>query len=174
MHERNHPPPAISDVHKWGGHRKKSSYVVQFYYRSTGATTVSNLQGGASPSGTGIPNYSPASNTYAGTSGAWVKFAIVETNQPGTGLGIGVVRFAGLSLTNIDVDDFVVYPGTAADNTPPDPITCSVGSVRIGRIGDVELDSSHPRRCGWWRLFSRAWRNGPSHGAQRQSGTLRH
>ena len=105
-------------------------YTVQYYYRTTGATgTSASMQIGASPDGTGSPTYFPSAAAYttlAGTNNSWQKFSAQVTVSTAGGAGkygIGIIRCNTPTMgVPIDVDDFVMYAGTA-DNTVPDPVT---------------------------------------------------
>ena len=117
-----------------------TAYVVQYYYRTSSSVSATNLQGGASWSGTGNPIYSTAAPA-SGTSGAWSKFIGLITTSASSGspiYGIGVVRFSTACTLPIDVDDFCVYPGSAADTTAPDSATsptlvgASQGGLTLG------------------------------------------
>lgn len=103
-----------------------TAYTVQFYYKTSGSTAVTNFQRNISPDGTGFPGTYNAL-TMSGTSGAWTLVQVSQTSgssSNGTKYGIGLFRLNNTSATSFDVDDYVMYAG-AADNSAPN----SPGSV---------------------------------------------
>lgn len=101
-----------------------TSYTIQFFYRTAGATAASNVKFGAGANGTTNNNYTLI--TTAGTSGVWTKASATVTTpstQGATGWA-GLQANGSMGTESIDFDDFVTYPG-ALDITAPDPATAS-------------------------------------------------
>ncbi|OQP64355.1 hypothetical protein A3860_20500 [Niastella vici] len=107
-----------------------TSYVVQFWYRVpsalsatttlSGWTTVAGATGGTNSS----TSSSTASLSATTTPGTWYLYTGTVTSPSGTPTS----TYAGIKTANpqspyFDIDDFVVYAGTAADVTPPDAPT---------------------------------------------------
>jgi Secretion system C-terminal sorting domain len=134
-----------------GAITNNTQYTVQYYYRTPGATgTLACMQIGVSTIGSTTPKYFPASAAYAtlsATNGGWTKYAaqVTSTTSGAPAYGIGIIRVnAGSSQLMgiaIDVDDFVVYPGTT-DITPPDPPTNHVTTILS--TTSVKLDWTAP------------------------------
>jgi hypothetical protein len=134
-----------------GAITNSTQYTVQYYYRTPGATgTLACMQIGVSTIGSTTPKYYPGSAPYttlAATNGGWTKYAAqVTTTTGGTpAYGIGIIRVnAGSSQSMtvaLDVDDFVVYPGTT-DITAPDPPTNHVTTILSPT--SVKLDWTAP------------------------------
>jgi len=102
-----------------------TSYTVQYYYRTSGSTAVTNFQRDISPDGTGSTNSTYATTTMTGTSGTWtlVQQSFTSgTSASSTKYGIGVLRMNGATAVPVDIDDYVMYLG-AADNTAPNSPT---------------------------------------------------
>jgi len=108
-----------------------TSYVQQYYYRTAGATAPAAVgQAGHSPDGTLQPG-SYAANNLSGTSGVWTKKTVAQTSGTSAAspkYGIGIIRCSASSTIAFDVDDFVVYAGSAADTTAPNPPTSFLGT----------------------------------------------
>ncbi len=102
-------------------------YMVQFWVRN--AASVSAFQVGTNVNGTGDTNYSASSyNLPINTS--WTKYTIATTTKNVTVLTSGIAVI-GRSLTGtFDVDDVVIYPGTAVDATlPNEPTSPAISSA---------------------------------------------
>ncbi|MBL0202697.1 MAG: hypothetical protein IPP81_21825 [Chitinophagaceae bacterium] len=116
-----------------------TAYTMQFYYRTAGATVPTNFQRNISPDGTGSPGtYTALALT--GTSGVWTLVQVSQTSgssASATRYGIGIIRANGVSATNIDIDDFVMYAG-AADNTAAN----APGTVIVNNPTNSTLDVS--------------------------------
>ncbi len=107
--------------------QNSTSYVVQFYWFKGYSGSARSLNVAIGPGGT--TNISGAINTgVLGVSAAstdWTKATVVITSgSVATSPRYGLVRFSpqGGSFSTSPgylFDDFVVYPGSAADNTPP-------------------------------------------------------
>jgi pectin methylesterase-like acyl-CoA thioesterase len=110
-------------------------YVVQFWYRVpsalssttvlSGWATVTGATGGTGSSGSSTT----ASIGAATTPGTWYFYSGTLTSPSGTPTS----TYAGIKTSNpqspyFDIDDFVVYAGTAADVTAPDAATSPVGT----------------------------------------------
>jgi hypothetical protein len=108
-----------------------TSYTVQFFYKTSGATAFANGQIGNSPDGTTQPG-TYGGVTLAGTSGVWTKVQQSQTSGSSAAspkYGVSIFRVNGISNVNADIDDFVVYQG-AADNTAPNsPTAPTIGSI---------------------------------------------
>jgi hypothetical protein len=115
-----------------------TSYVIQYFYRTT-----------AVPSGTGYAisadntsNTTTATSTLANTAGAWTKVSfVISTNNvavvtPRYGLIQPLRTGAAANGVAVDLDDVVLYAGTAADVTAP----ASPGAVTAaGALGGVNV-----------------------------------
>lgn len=116
-----------------------TAYTVQFYYKTSGSTAVTNFQRNISPDGTGSPGtYNTI--TMGGTSGTWTLVQVSQTSGSSAAspkYGIGILRLNGASAVSLDIDDYVIYAGTA-DNTAPN----SPGSVTISNPTTSSLDVS--------------------------------
>lgn len=111
-----------------------TSYTVQFYYRTSGATAPTNTANmiGISPDGTLQPG-TYGSATLTGTSGSWQRVQQSQTSGSSTAspkYGVGIIRFNVVSTVDIDVDDYVIYSG-GADNVAPG----SPGAVTVAMNG---------------------------------------
>ena len=125
-----------------------TSYTVQYYYKTSGATAVTNGQRGISPDGTTQPGTYTAT-TMTGTSGVWTKIQVSQTSGSSSNTpryGVGVIRYSNASAVNADYDDYVIYSG-GADNTaanPPgtvtvnNPTTSSLDVSWVGATGGVD------------------------------------
>lgn len=116
------------------GPSANTQYVVQFYVKNS--ATVASFQGGVSVNGTSNPSYSTAATLGINTN--WTLFTAVVTspNVTVTSNGLG---FAGRSgAGSFDVDDFVIYQGSAVDNSAPN----SPSSITINNPTTTSLDVS--------------------------------
>jgi len=105
------------DVVAANGPQASISYVIQYYIRNSGSINSFQL-GAVTTNGTTNPSAYPTAAALSANSN-WTKQTLVVTNSTtaATSCGIGI---AGRSSTgSFDVDDFVVYTGTAVDNTAP-------------------------------------------------------
>ncbi|MBL7813805.1 MAG: T9SS type A sorting domain-containing protein [Saprospiraceae bacterium] len=115
-----------------------TTYVFQYYYRTT--ATPTNVSIGITTDGTAGGAAGSTVSGLVNTNGIWTKVTKTITtnsssNSPRYGLG-QVVRSTttGTAMNPIDFDDFVVYQGSAADETAPNSpgiVTMNVGSNAI-------------------------------------------
>ena len=126
------------------------SYIVQFYYRATDLTTLPNTQ-----ITVGVSN-APATQVTATNffpnaipnNANWVKSTtpVVAANGATAGTGFSAIRIAGTTTTpaittnakGIDIDDWVIYPGTSPDVTPPS----NPGNITVGNVSGTTIDLS--------------------------------
>jgi hypothetical protein len=99
----------------------KTSYQVQYYYRTSGASVLTgSIRGGASDDGTAGAAYATA---VIASQSTWTKYTgTVAVTQATITYGIGIISIYPNAASNTliyDVDDFVVYPGTTLDITAP-------------------------------------------------------
>ena len=122
-----------------------TAYTIQFFYRTAAATSITNGQVGASPDGTANPGtYQPL--TLPGTSGAWAKIqqsVTTGSSSNATKYGISILRINGVSTSDMDVDDWVMYAG-AADNVAPGV----PGAVTVNNPTPNSLDVSWTAATG--------------------------
>jgi hypothetical protein len=108
-----------------------TQYVIQFYYKTSGATAPTNTQIGASNDGTSSPG-TYVSAALSGTSGTWTKFSGTVTSGNGASsprYGIAIIRYSAASaITSFDIDDVVMYAGSSADVSAPNAATVPVFS----------------------------------------------
>jgi uncharacterized repeat protein (TIGR02543 family) len=121
------------------GINPSTAYVIQFYYQGDldGTVGTNTLRGGITQDHTisGTFLYSTYISPNTGTN--WTKFtAIITTNTTVSSLGNSIVSVNNTGLFNID--DFVVYPGSVADNTAPN----SPGAVTVNNPTTTSLDLS--------------------------------
>jgi len=97
------------------------SHVVQFFYQGDMDGTVGgDIRGVVSAVGTTSPYY--GSYIIAPNTGpTWTKYTAVETTKGTPAFGIGIVDVINTGLFYID--DFVVYPDSAVDETAPNSPT---------------------------------------------------
>jgi len=118
--------PTAPDGNSVSGVQNATAYVIQYYYRTSSATAITNLQtilnldgGGTSITATNAP--------LTGTNNNWTKAVVTcttGTSAVSPRYGVGGFRVSSnLTTINVDVDDYVVYAGTAVDETAPDPAT---------------------------------------------------
>jgi len=113
-----------------------TSYTVQFFYKTSGATAVTNFQRNISPDGTGSPGTYGAL-TMAGTNGTWTLIQQSQTSgssATATKYGIGILRLNGASATSFDVDDFVIYAGAADVSAPNSPGSVTVSNPTVSTL----------------------------------------
>lgn len=107
-----------------------TSYTIQFYYRTAGATAFTNGQNNISPDGTGSPGTYTAV-ALAGTNGAWAKVTQSQTSGSSAAspkYGIAIFRLNGASAVDLDLDDYVIYAGAADTIAPNAPTAPAIGS----------------------------------------------
>ena len=107
------------------GPQSSTSFVIQYYIRNT-SSVASFQMGNVTTNGTTNPGTYPTATTLnANTSWTLQSAVISTTSTAASTCGIGI---AGRSAAgNFDVDDFVIYPGTAIDNAAPN----SPGAVTV-------------------------------------------
>jgi hypothetical protein len=113
-----------------------TSYVVQFYYRTSDpvGTEFTGQVGVGTDGTTHLGSY--ANSTAGSTGGNWVKFATsVNSNSGSSYWGLVALRFSDAGGVDVDIDDVVVYPGAQVDTTPPDP----PASLTVGGPGTNSL-----------------------------------
>ena len=97
-----------------------TSYVMQMYVKNS--TTIPNFQTGFSVNGTASGNYSTAVTLPINSD--WTKISYVKSSSStaitSNGYGVPIRSFGSAT---IEFDDFVIYAGTAADATAPNPST---------------------------------------------------
>jgi hypothetical protein len=126
-------------------------YVVQYYFRSPGAVTPSLCQGAIAltpptpgPNG-GVTTYSPAyaADTWIKATRVIVPAVVVPPAVPAAYgvMGATATNFAGIKATGaaspnnllMTIDDFVVYGGSAVDETAPDaPTGPTLNGLTVG------------------------------------------
>jgi len=116
------------------GPTANTSYVVQFYVKN--ASSVNGFQGGVTINGTTNPSYSTAATLSANANWTKQTYILTTQNQVLNSCGIGIAGRA--QLGTFDVDDFVIYSGSAVDNTAPN----SPGTVTVGNPTTSSLDVS--------------------------------
>jgi pectin methylesterase-like acyl-CoA thioesterase len=123
-----------------------TQYVVQFWYRAPAAltattvlsawATIAGSTGGTNSSGSSAT----ASLSTSTTPGTWYFYSGTLTTPSGTPTS----TYAGIKTSNpqspyFDIDDFVVYAGSAADAVAPDVATSAAG---IGNANDNTIKIS--------------------------------
>jgi hypothetical protein len=107
------------------GIQNGTSYVVQYFYR-TGSTNITNLQAYLALDG-GAGNIVGVAAPLTATNGLWTKATVIITTSNSSAsprYGVGGFRVSNyLTSINVDIDDFVVYPGSTVDITAPDAPT---------------------------------------------------
>jgi len=108
-------------------------YVIQYYYRTAGATAPGGTteQCGISTDGTNpLPSmsYTTITPAFTATNNTWQLFWDTcygkSSTNPSPKYGYACPwRTSAAMATGMDVDDFCMYPGSALDVTPPDPVT---------------------------------------------------
>ena len=106
-----------------------TNYMVQFWFRAPSAASVSTILAGWSTTGGAIGGTGATTGTSSvtdsvsikSTPGTWYLYAATLKTPSGTPGN----SFAGIKVTNpqspyFDIDDYVVYAGTAVDATAPD------------------------------------------------------
>jgi hypothetical protein len=107
-----------------------TQYVIQFYYQGDlDGGAYGDIRGAACQVGTSAPVYG-SYVTGANSGLVWTKYtAAVTTNSTVPTVGLGIVSVNNTAQFNID--DFVVYPGAAVDNTAPNrPDTVNVSGTK--------------------------------------------
>lgn len=111
-------------------------YVVQYYYKSAGALAPSQCQAALAPAGApsgGITTYSPT--VYA--TNTWIKsYRVILGVTAATAANFAGVKASGSASPNnllMSIDDFVVYGGSAVDETAPDaPTGQTINGLTVG------------------------------------------
>lgn len=128
-----------------GGFQVSTSYVIQFYYKTTG---VSNFGTGINLDGTTNWGTTETVSTLSSTSGNWTKRTVVLTTNAGTsptGISATSSRYGHIQFrsnasmgtgSSIDIDDVVVYQAGAADVAAPN----SPGAVSVSNPSLTGLD----------------------------------
>ena len=120
-----------------------TAYTVQYFYKST--AIPANGQVGVSVSGTGTPG-TYVSSGLTNTNNIWTKVQVSATSgslATTPRYGIGVIRFSAASANSIDIDDFVMYAGSA-DNAAPN----STATVTVNNATTASLDISWDAAAG--------------------------
>jgi len=97
-------------------------YVIQFYYMTVSSYIQGAIRAAVSPSGTtAVGFYTPYFHT--NNVANWTKFTntYYTSTSYGSGNGIGVISVN--SNVQFLIDDYVIYAGTDADTTAPNPPT---------------------------------------------------
>ncbi len=107
--------------------------IIQFYYRtpSTTAPACSVQVGAGSDAYFVAASFKSAIVSATGTNNAWVKVAAACTSTTSAAspkYGIEMIRFVTGAADTVSLDDVVMYPGTAVDETVPDDPTDAVQS----------------------------------------------
>ena len=97
-----------------------TSYVMQMYVKNS--ASIPNFQTGFSVNGTASGNYSSATTLVANSN--WTKISYVKISSStaiaSNGYGVPIRSFGSAT---IEIDDFVIYAGTAPDVLAPDAAT---------------------------------------------------
>ncbi len=105
--------------------------IIQFYYRTPSTTAPAcSVQVGAGTDAYFVAaSFKSAVVSMTGTNNGWTKVATACTSTTSTAsptYGIEMVRFVNSAADTVSLDDVVMYPGTAVDETAPDAITSPV------------------------------------------------
>ncbi len=120
---------------------QSTSYVIQFYCKAADGVTFPNttLTAGVSVASGTSANF--FSFTPSGTPNIFTKYSLVVTPPVGiSNNGYSAFKIAGSTTNNvkfIDIDDWVVYPGTSVDNTLP--LIPGVASTSNPTGGSLEI-----------------------------------
>lgn len=95
-------------------------YMVQFWVRN--AASVSGFQVGTNVNGTTDTNYSSSSYSLP-INTSWTKYTIATTTKNITVASSGIAVIGRSLAGTFDVDDVVIYPGTAEDVIAPEAPT---------------------------------------------------
>ena len=107
-----------------------TAYMVQFWVRN--AASVSAFQVGTNVNGTADTNYSSSSYSLP-INTSWTKYTIATTTKNVTVATSGIAVIGRSLAGTFDVDDVVIYPGTAEDVIAPDAATSpSITNVVAG------------------------------------------
>lgn len=104
---------------------KSTQYVVQYWIRN--AATVDQFQVSPNTNGTSGTSYSTAA-TMAINSG-WTKYTNVLTTSSSTVTSSGIAIIGRSAVGTFDIDDVVIYAGSAKDETAPNAPTLPVISA---------------------------------------------
>lgn len=122
------------------GPAANTSYVVQFFVQN--AASVASFQGGVTTNGTSNPAYSTVATLAANATWTKVSYVLSTATSAVTSSGIGIAGRA--STGSFFVDDFVIYPGSAIDNTAPN----SPGTVTVSAATTSTLNVSWAAATG--------------------------
>ena len=130
--------PTTPDGNTATGIQNGTQYVIQYYYRTSGATNITSLVAQLNTDG-GTTGPATATAPMTATNGAWTKAVVsITASSASTATpryGVGGLRSTATTTVNVDVDDYVVYPGAAADNSAPDPASVAVFTPASSQIG---------------------------------------
>jgi hypothetical protein len=118
--------PTAPDGNTAAGIQNGTTYIIQYYYRTSGTTDITNLSAQLTTDG-GTGGASTGTAPMTATNGAWTK-AVVSitastTSTANPRYGVGGLRANPGTAVNIDIDDYVVYQGTVVDEIAPDAAT---------------------------------------------------
>jgi hypothetical protein len=128
--------PTTPDGNTAAGIQNGGNYIIQYYYRTSGAITSLLAQLNTDGrTGGAVTTTAPT----ATTSDAWTKAVVSITASTASTAnpryGVGGFRSNSGTTVNVDVDDYVVYQGTEADVTAsdaPTTLTLTPASNQIG------------------------------------------
>ncbi len=120
-----------------------SSYVVQFYWWKNNTSSARAINAQITPDataslGTAVSSGTLGANSVAST--AWTKSTIVLSSGSSTAsprYGFVQMKPNGGSFLNVLIDDYCVYPGTAADVTAPAAATAASANSTSSTTVDV-------------------------------------
>ncbi|PJE42261.1 MAG: hypothetical protein CUR32_05545 [Flavobacterium sp.] len=122
------------------GPAANTSYVVQFFVQN--AASVNSFQAAVTTNGTSNPAYSTAATLAANATWTKVSYVLSTATTAVTTSGIGIAGRAAAG--SFFVDDFVIYPGSAIDNTAPN----SPGTVTVSAATSSTLNVSWAAATG--------------------------
>jgi len=122
------------------GPAANTSYVVQFFVQN--AASVNSFQAAVTTNGTSNPAYSTAATLAANATWTKVSYVLSTATAAVTTSGIGIAGRAAAG--SFFVDDFVIYPGSAIDNTAPN----SPGTVTVSAATSSTLNVSWAAATG--------------------------
>ena len=111
-----------------------TAYVVQYFVKN--AATVASFQGGVTTNGTSNPGYSTAATLAINAS--WTKQTHLLSTSSTAVTSSGLAIIGRSSAGTFDVDDVVIYAGSAVDVTAPN----SSGTVTVSNATTSSLDVS--------------------------------
>ncbi len=130
--------PTAPDGNTAAGIQNGTTYIIQYYYRTSGTTDITNLAAQLTTDG-GTGGASTGTAPMTATNGVWTK-AVVSitastTSTANPRYGVGGLRANPGTTVNVDVDDYVVYEGTEVDGTAPDESTVFAATPASNQIG---------------------------------------